>query len=57
MGGEEGLFDEAKVMSPPPSGAQVNGIVSPDDVEFNVAKKSAEVAALLLLNGDSALAE
>ncbi|KAH0607763.1 uncharacterized protein H6S33_002797 [Morchella sextelata] len=33
MGGEEGLVDEAKVLSPAPTGACVNGVVHPDEVE------------------------
>lgn len=33
MGGEEGLVDEDKVLSPAATGAQVNGVVHPDEVE------------------------
>lgn len=39
MGGEEGLVDEARVMSPALSGAQINGIVKPDEVESIVPHK------------------
>lgn len=58
MGGEEGLFDELKVMSPPPTGAQANGIVKPDEVEAFVPQKHIQIKTPIpSLNGDSILVE
>lgn len=54
MGGEEGLVDKAKIMSPP-FGAHVNGIVKPDDVEA-IPEKHIEFS-VPSLNGDSTLVE
>lgn len=58
MGGEEGLEDEAKVAPPPPTGAEANGIVKPDEVESFVRQKHTDTAIpILLLGGDSILVD
>lgn len=61
MGGEEGLedmADESNTMSLPPSGAEINGIVKPDDVEFFVPQKHPDpMVPVLLLGGDTMLVD
>lgn len=62
MGGEEGLeglVDEPTTGAPHPhpTGAQANGIVKPDDVEFVVPQKPAAVVPVLMLGEDSMLVD
>lgn len=60
MGGEEGLEDlvgEPTTGAPHPTGAQANGIVKPDDVEFVVPQKPAAVVPVLMLGDDSMLVD
>lgn len=60
MGGEEGLEGlggELTAGAPHPTGAQANGIVKPDDVEFIVPQKPTAVVPVLMLGEDSMLVD
>lgn len=54
MGGEEGLEE-----APHPTGAQANGIVKPDDVEFRVPphEHTETVVPVLMLGEESILVD